>query len=1047
MTMPRLYSVSTVCLLKHYNQDYLLHELRTDFTGANGVGKSIIADLFQVVFVADSKYIKFATEGIDKKKRKIESLPYQSGIGYTFFNVEIEENKFVIIGAAILSQGNVNVKPFIITSSIDFTNKIEHNTFSSEKLLFCHHFLKTTGEAFTLDDLSRIAPDKFGLYVHSFETKDEKQKYYDWLYNNELLPINLTKESNLKSYAKVIQSFSKSKTLDIDNSQSLIEYLFEQDEEEIGQEYKHQEEDIQKLLHQLKVTQNNINDIASKQKDLSALKGLSECLKQVEHSLAMAEYNLSYKNRESKESAYKKVDTEIKTKGKRLNQLKAREDTILRIRNSTTKIAEKQNIAYSELVNRRAAFDRFEKIEKEENLLSSLDISSFMKAETEDATRLLKESAHFFYESISKSENFLLKYKDFKVVDQKKKEQDEWLLNKRLQLSEREKQLEEFKKVLTEVSDNSFFLNALSSTKNLSKSQQSALILLRNLYYGKPTNVTEGTRYTDDADLLKTINITPDNSNKGWWLEMGSVNEFIPEHSLLFPDLSKLSTINQKQLKDYIEKELDLIQDQKELYYDLEKGRMPTGFSEYQYDLELSDHTKISNHKLAAELCGLLDEKITILEHQKKKERDEIEKIKRDYEISIADTEYDSLIKKTGIRKEIFDKRAQRFKSLYSEEQSEIKSIIDNNSALQVNYDRSLLDFNSAKQEFEDKKDSFTNKYPSIDLPDSVFTGEFDIAQLNNEFSNLSSKYLSNYNQTISKYEESKERRSIAVNEQVDARMFSFDILEQCLLGKKIKTLDEVTGHLEGLNIELLSIADELLKSLVKVFGKTEHYYGRYKKLVEDLNDFFKGKLISNRFYFRIDFNPNPKLEIEWIEHLRKSVKGIASSEAHSEMTPEQFIEGFYQNYSGNRNKINVEHLLNPKSYFVLKGKLTDENGKDIPGSTGESYTAVSLLGIARLSVVQDGTRKGLRFLILEESATLDNVNFGIFPIIAEEYGYQIITMTPRPYAIGEDNGWYIHQLIPGTIDKDVNYPKVMSYFRTAKQRTDLEVYLKTKGK
>ena len=49
MNEPKIYSISTVGILKHFNQDYLLHPLRTDFTGGNGVGKSIIADLIQMV--------------------------------------------------------------------------------------------------------------------------------------------------------------------------------------------------------------------------------------------------------------------------------------------------------------------------------------------------------------------------------------------------------------------------------------------------------------------------------------------------------------------------------------------------------------------------------------------------------------------------------------------------------------------------------------------------------------------------------------------------------------------------------------------------------------------------------------------------------------------------------------------------------------------------------------------------------------------------------------------------------------------------------------
>ena len=48
---PLFYSLSTVGVRKHYNQDYLLHPIRTDFTGDGGVGKSMIADFLQILFV------------------------------------------------------------------------------------------------------------------------------------------------------------------------------------------------------------------------------------------------------------------------------------------------------------------------------------------------------------------------------------------------------------------------------------------------------------------------------------------------------------------------------------------------------------------------------------------------------------------------------------------------------------------------------------------------------------------------------------------------------------------------------------------------------------------------------------------------------------------------------------------------------------------------------------------------------------------------------------------------------------------------------------
>jgi DNA repair protein SbcC/Rad50 len=264
-------------------------------------------------------------------------------------------------------------------------------------------------------------------------------------------------------------------------------------------------------------------------------------------------------------------------------------------------------------------------------------------------------------------------------------------------------------------------------------------------------------------------------------------------------------------------------------------------------------------------------------------------------------------------------------------------------------------------------------------------------------------------------------------------------------LGNRIATLDDIAGQLHELNVQLLGIIEELVKSLSNVFRKTEECYDNYKGYIDSLNRFFHDRLISGRFYFTIDFEVSPSLDISWIEHMRRSFDKSAAEQVHEDMDPGRFIEEFYRTYAKAKKATPLQDLLNPKKYFILRVKLTDENNKTIPGSTGESYTAIALLGIARLSIVQDGNRPGLRFIILEESATLDNINFNMFPLIAKQYGYQIVTMTPKPYAIGEDEGWYIHNLLGGKENKDINYPEVFSVFRTPKENIRLDTYLSGK--
>ena len=46
---PRIYGLSTLGLIHHQEFDYLFHPMRTDFNGDSGTGKSMIADLLQLL--------------------------------------------------------------------------------------------------------------------------------------------------------------------------------------------------------------------------------------------------------------------------------------------------------------------------------------------------------------------------------------------------------------------------------------------------------------------------------------------------------------------------------------------------------------------------------------------------------------------------------------------------------------------------------------------------------------------------------------------------------------------------------------------------------------------------------------------------------------------------------------------------------------------------------------------------------------------------------------------------------------------------------------
>lgn len=121
---PRIHSLSTVGLIHHQKNDYLFHHTRTDFMGDSGSGKSIIADLLQLIFVGSTAF-KSATATL-RDKRDPDGLVLTTpgkgtNIGYAFLNIESAKEQYITIGAYFEST-NKGTKPFIVQSSTEIEN-------------------------------------------------------------------------------------------------------------------------------------------------------------------------------------------------------------------------------------------------------------------------------------------------------------------------------------------------------------------------------------------------------------------------------------------------------------------------------------------------------------------------------------------------------------------------------------------------------------------------------------------------------------------------------------------------------------------------------------------------------------------------------------------------------------------------------------------------------------------------------------------------------------------------------------------------------------
>jgi len=1047
MNYPKIYSISTVGILKHYIHDYLLHPIRTDIIGPNGVGKSIIADLLQLMFVYDTENIKFGTDSLKNDQRSINTLPYQTSTAYCFLNVELSAGKFIIIGIAISAVKGTRIVPFVITKSAEIdTMPIDQLTLDEDEVIFSRDLLANKTIP-VLQDLTRNLLKK-GLYTNVFRTKDEVNRYYKFLFVKEVLPINLAIDKNLKAFAKVIQSFSKAKTLDLSKdkiSKSLQEFLFEESDKEILDHYALQQESLDKILREYDTLNKYIKVLTDKQNKLSSLK---------EMELSYATAHKNYRRREIVQLAdHLKMLKESGDQAREALRLFGDEVEILkgkleRFPEIEDFLEKRMVLAKNNLDNYGLYLDYQKTIDELNQGIDAMELNN-LPVFNEDwrtacsSIMVKNHSASEFIDGLIYVNRYLTKYPNPNDI------KNAWELQNRLLQqvsnalnSEREK-LEKTYSLLKNQTEKSLFAWCANQNIPWSDDQKDLLLHFFSDPISKPDDPLINSRYLHPERLFLNQAVDMDREENGFWLNIGSLSEFIqyrPEQRLEMENNGgvPLAFILEKLSQDILNVDQKLAELAK-----INKGQLfDTEILDLEVDLSLINYDVVE--KLESKMSYLVQwqEKLQDLKILRKMANEDLLLTKIDLPLNLE--KFGSGPPRAILRVIVdqFHKRQLRLTKAKAQLTITLNTTQNKIDEINKDFEKQTINLQLGNDELmEMSKKYFAEFAENVDL-DLVIEGSID--QLKQDYEDTYQKYRDNYRTIIIQYSENGNENPTGTANELDRNTYSFTVLEQALLGMKILSTDKIGDALNDANRNRLSIADGIRDNMLKVFENTLKRYRSYETQIQSLNDFFLGRIISNRFYFNLEFDAHPVLKIEFLEQLSSELRTAArEGEIQFDQSIDSFIETFFQKLTKMNERIPIAKLLNPKSYFKINMSLTDENKKEIPGSTGESYSAIALLGIARLSIVQKVPRKGLRFIILEEIGSLDKSNFNTFPEIAKEFDYQIITMAPHPFSAGLSDEWYAHHLIKGKGDKNINFFPSASYFKTKRNRTDLNVYLK----
>jgi len=1042
MIYPRIFSLSTVGILRHYNQDYMIHETRTDFTGSNGTGKSMIADLLQIIFIPYRKHIKFGTEGI--KGRLLSKMPYEVNEAYTFLNIEVAQDRFITVGTCISQTEKGSPTPFLILKNADTHKKLHELSYSEGCIPLHSHFIENNCVV-GLKDLARHFRDNYQLYFNAYGAPEKKNELFSFLYNQEILPINLSIEDNLKAFAKVIQSFSRAKSLNVNDSKSLKAFLFE-DEAIYDQAFRKHKDDLQGLLIDYKRLENDIEVLVQKQSQLGNLKKLEGIFKDTEKDFFILDYKFSVQAMNIAREKYEKAKQELDNTQQEIDLVKKRKPKLERL----LEISDTQIDKYKKALDiLRDYADKYKELPRIQNEISELitadvpDIDENIPIDKEatkiDITQLDHKE---ILQRIAKFKSVYQRYGSFAAMDTQYHKQSEILEEQIRALQADIQQFEELIKLLS--SDKGLFAKVMERGKSLSEEQEAALFHLLDVHWQKPDKVKTGERFTETLQVLDIDNIETDEHNSGFWLRLGHLREFFPkrqEQLLNNPDT--FEKVLQNKVDSFKVKlktaKMHLIE-----LRQFQHGEVST-VSFLQLDPDLRDATSFINLKQNAVITQNIGQKIDFLRSQEQIKVEELRKLKEQIPFNVKPNDIDRqyldkqqqvLQRKEIRRKKISDKKIEedaRYKLLSN---VVLKSRIEKHEGEKNAYQDVQLTYH-------EKENERLGLQIQVEIDDQENITKEALKNLKSTLDDAKTNYQNKYRDISNYFQETNEGNDPEIKEQIDDKRYEFSMLEHVLLGPKIKHVDNLPDVLRESNRQREKIAHSIYASMVRIFSETKETFESHQSVVRGLNSFFKHKRISGKYAFYINFTKRTDIDIAWIDDLSAQLLNIYQpGELPFGESVESFVEDFFKQVSGYKRNIDVHDLLDPKTYFDLSVSLRDDNGKDYSGSTGEAYSAIVLLGIGRLSRVQRQERRGLRFVILEETANLDQTNFNHFPEIAQEFGYQIITMTPQPYGSDSEEGWYLYHLLPSKGQADIN-SEPLGYFKTNRNHKDLKTYLK----
>ena len=1103
---PRVHSLSTIGIKQHFNCDYIFHPLRTDFSGESGSGKSMVADMFQLILVG-SKLFKSSTESNkvrDVKGMVIKQKGKQHGLAYTFLNIEVAQEKYLVIGVFIESSNN-KADPFIIQGSYDWESDL-----TALSIPIYNKDLLLDNAIQRVEVLQEQLTD---VRLKRFNLKD----YHQLLFNNGLIRLDFNYDKTLESYASILRSFSRGKGFKKD-THSLKKFLFgDTEQDRIMQKYKEEVAGIQNEFHEQERYTKEIQLIDTKQEQVKNIIKIHKAFKdkQLEYHVdknwfwkrKLNESIANYKKaKQANSKSYckwlliNKKESELEIK--ELLKLKSLLLDLQKIR--TSKEPYKQQIIHPKQQFELASGQK-KKIDKVNEWLEKFDdIEKLKQTYKEQKKKTIEKKTLQGFILYLRNNN---QYEAF--------EQSEWLrdfkqakLSFELEMAERNAKSEELKALAVFSDEKNEDSLAIWAKDNLdmpvSIEIESVLVHFQSLSRKKDESKLYKRYLPFPQELFDNLDIK-DKSKDGFWVNLDGIYEYVSyvpkqylnktDASELLNQLSKTNSSIQKELTKHenenVEKEtlkkvlfeyagleeaISLFANKEEI----EAFILDPEFriSQEAFDEHLSLHQQKDSiglkYKAAHSDYFSLESKNQAEEKKKKGINEQIQSILVHFDKKqMRIEEANQLIDK---RKELLDEldikinehiEKSALKALNEElfpHESTLIYVIKRKADAKIELHEREREKNNLKEfkaNAESKLQETKNDYLTIFQKDFDFSEPKHVGHnpddgqnsLKEQYQKLETKFQERYD-TI---KETLESQSQLIDYSVG--MLAHNLLPTVFPNSKIdlsKVDDKLAERLGVLLKSVQEIGSRKVEILKRVLTEVYNTYNQYLERILLIDNYLKKQnhaiTGSNKASLKskraIDFpatwmNPFRKQLDEKLTEVRTNV-GLFE-DLKKEIDINKMMLAAFRNEGGSA-KANVEDILNPKSYFDLDFDIKLESGESNAGSQGQTYTANALLGLARLSLIEGKNRKGIQVMPIDEAEGLGN-NYNMLHELAKKEKYQIISMSIETAGEIEEGEQYIYLMSENNLADDTTYVPPLGIFSDERVEEDIESFIYNKSR